>query len=217
MGSNPIKSANFNGEFMKVKYPRTFHLPWSLGITNDDKMLDTTEYFTDKRVIVTEKMDGENTTMYCDYIHARSLDSAHHESRNWVKAFHSSIAHSIPKSMRICGENVYAKHSIHYTNLVSYFYGFSIWEASKCLSWDETMFYFDELGITPVPVLYDGIYNESVIKKLDITDKEGYVIRVADSFDYATFNKNVAKFVRKDHVQTDQHWMHSEIIKNILT
>lgn len=36
-------------------------------------------------VVITEKMDGENTTLYRDGLHARSLDSRHHPSRNWVK------------------------------------------------------------------------------------------------------------------------------------
>jgi hypothetical protein len=46
---------------------------------------------------------------------------------------------------------------------------------------------------------------------------EGYVIRIADQFNLSDFNKKVAKFARKNHVQTDQHWMHGqEIIKNIL-
>jgi len=38
-----------------------------------------------REVVVTEKMDGENTTMYCDNIHARSIDGRHHPSRDWVK------------------------------------------------------------------------------------------------------------------------------------
>ena len=58
-------------------------------------------------VIVTEKMDGENTNMYRDRIHARSIDSSHHESRSWVKSFHAQIKDSIPSGVKICGENLY--------------------------------------------------------------------------------------------------------------
>lgn len=50
------------------KYPRTYHLPWSLGKTDDDKTLKTTEIFKNKKVVVTLKMDGENTTLYKDYM-----------------------------------------------------------------------------------------------------------------------------------------------------
>lgn len=66
------------------KYPRTLHLPWSLGSTSDDKFMSNVEHFNGKRIIITEKMDGENTNMYSDKIHARSIDSNHHDSRNWV-------------------------------------------------------------------------------------------------------------------------------------
>ena len=71
---------------MEYKYPRTFHLPWSPGCTSDDKVLKSVDHFVGKRVIVTEKMDGENTTISKNKIYARSIDSKDHESRHWVKA-----------------------------------------------------------------------------------------------------------------------------------
>lgn len=71
-----------------VKYPRTYHLPWSAGVNDDDRTLKDTFNFHGKRVIVTEKMDGENTTVYHDgYIHARSIDGRNHNSRNWIKNY----------------------------------------------------------------------------------------------------------------------------------
>lgn len=200
------------------KYPRTFHLPWSEGMTSDDKMIKDTSVFQNKRVIVTEKMDGENTTMYNHAIHARSLDSHGGEDRAWVKNFWSSIKHEIPDGWRICGENLWAKHSIFYKNLLSYFYGFSVWNNDLCLNWEETEFYFYELGIVSVPVLYDGIWDEHKIKSLYSTSSkiEGYVVRLYDDFKYDDFATSVAKFVRKNHVQTDKHWRNSEIIPNLL-
>ena len=41
-------------------------------------------------------------------------------------------------------------------------------------------------------------------------------VRIADEFSISDFGISVAKFVRENHVQTDQHWMHSEIIYNEL-
>ena len=97
------------GQFQKyVKYPRTYHLPWSPGATDDDRVLTDEELeanFVGRMVVVTEKMDGENTTMYNDYIHARSLDSASHPSREWVKNLHAQIQWQIPDGWRICGES----------------------------------------------------------------------------------------------------------------
>ena len=57
-----------------VKYPRTPHLPWSPGRTKDDRMLDDTKTFDGRSVVVTLKMDGENSTIYRDRIHARSIE-----------------------------------------------------------------------------------------------------------------------------------------------
>lgn len=201
-----------------VKYPRTLHLPFSESVNSDDKTHSSTDQFVGRRVIVTEKMDGENTTMYNDYIHARSLDSKHHYTRDWVKSFWSSIRNEIPDGWRVCGENLYAKHSIHYTNLPTYFMGFSIWDDNnEALSWDETLEYFSLIGITPVPVIYDGGYNEELIKSLwkgDRDNVEGYVVRVADRISYKDFSKYVGKFVRKNHVQSSKHWMHVDNIEN---
>lgn len=199
----------------RVKYPRTHHFPWSPGIHSDDRVISSLDNFAGKRVIVTVKQDGENTTLYRDYIHARSLDSRNHPSRDWVKNFHANFAHEIPEGFRICGENLYAEHSIHYDDLESYFMGFSIWtERNECLSWDETLEWFSLLDITPVPVLYDGIYDEKLIrsieKGLNFERDEGFVLRLADGFKYGDFKISVAKFVRQNHVQTNKHWMQGQ-------
>jgi hypothetical protein len=195
----------------RVKYPRTNHLPWSPGVNDDDRVMQDTSRFEGKRVIVTKKMDGENTTMYCDHIHARSIDSRGGEDRAWVKQLWASIAHNIPQDWRICGENLWAEHSIHYADLPSYFLGFSVWdERNVCLSWDDTLQYFELLDIIPVPVIYDGIWDESKIRALEKSltwdQDEGYVVRLADSFTYGQFKESIAKFVRKGHVQTTKHW-----------
>ena len=201
-----------------VKYPRTHHLPWSEGLNEDDRVIENLDGLKGKRVVVTKKMDGENTSMYTDYIHARSIDSRNHPSRNWVKNFWSQISGDIPEGWRICGENLFAEHSIRYDDLPTYFMGFSIWnDRNICLSWDETLEYFEVLGITPVPVLFDGIFEESEIRKIwsaeDWSKSEGYVVRIADEFTYGDFRHCVAKFVRKNHVQTVKHWMHGQPVK----
>lgn len=202
---------------MPKKYPRTFHLPWTNTTTIDDKILKSVNHFEGKRVVVTVKMDGENSSLYRDYFHARSLDSNNHPSRNWLKKFHSEFAFEIPEGWRICGENCYAKHSIFYDNLCSYFYGFSIWnEKNECLNWEETLEWFDLFKIVPVEVLYDGIWNEELIRNIDYGNQEGYVVRTFDSFHYDEFKTNVAKCVRANHVQTDKHWSHKEIVRNKL-
>ena len=206
--------------YMKIKYPRTFHLPFSESLTADDKRLKDCSIFQGKSVVVTEKMDVENNTMYCNAIHARSLDSRNHTSRSWVKQLHASICKDIPSGWRICGENLFAKHSIEYDELDSYFYVFSIWnENNDCLSWCDTIEYCSMLGLKIVPTIgkwsmFDEKENRGI--KVDSSKSEGYVLRNDQSFHYSDFSKNVAKFVRSGHVQSDSHWMHSQVVKNCL-
>ena len=45
-------------------------------------------------------------------------------------------------------------------------------------------------------------------------DHEGYVVRNVNSFSYDQFSKNVAKLVRKNHVQTSHNWGFEKIVKN---
>jgi hypothetical protein len=206
-----LSQGNVLGLFSKhVKYPRTWHLPWSPGATKDDRIIKSTDHFKDKEVVVTIKMDGENTTMYNDYIHARSLSDKKHWSKSWVKGFHGGIAHDIPGDMRFVVENLYAKHSIKYTNLESYCYGISAWMNMTCLDWDLTCEWFALLGVPMVPVLYRGVWDEEKIKAifLDYNLNEGYVVRLANSFHYKDFSKSIAKYVRKNHVTSNEHWFH---------
>ena len=206
---------------MYIKYPRTMYLPGSPGTTSDDRILASIDHLLGQHVLITEKLDGENTTMYSDHIHARSLDSANHPSRTMVKALHGEIAHEIPAGWRVCGENVYAKHSIFYDNLQAYFYAFSVWdETNTALSWRETVAYLDILGLQHVPVLFEGVLTEDVLDKqvkgLNLEKQEGFVVRLAAPFKYEDFGTSVAKWVRKGHVQTDQHWMQAAIVPNRL-
>lgn len=202
-----------------VKYPRTHHLPWSPGINDDDRVMDPWA-LEGKEVVVTEKMDGENTSMYRHGIHARSVDGRSHPSRDWVKNFWSGIKHDIPEGWRICGENLYAKHSILYQDLPSYFMGFSIWDDKNvCLDWDETLEWFRLLDITPVPVIFRGEYNEELMRKwtVGVSNQEGYVIRTAARIPYEDFKDLVGKWVRPDHVQTSKHWFYGQpVTPNIM-
>lgn len=154
-----------------------------------------------------------NCSAYSDgHVHARSIDSKGGEDRAWVKQFLvNNVCFNLPDGWRVCGENLWAEHSIHYDDLPSYFLGFSIWnERNECLPWNETREWFELLGITPVPVLYIGPWNQQTLHRieagLDFAKDEGYVVRTYDGFKYSEFKSSVAKFVRAGHVQTTKHW-----------
>jgi len=202
-----------------IKYPRTFHLPYSLSKTDDDKTLESDKHFKQMdEVVVTIKMDGENTTVYPNgYIHARSLDGNGKPWQKEVKALVSEWYWRIPEGWRVCGENLQAKHSIGYTfkNRKDLFQVFGIYgEDNRCLSWACVEDFCKTFDIKHVPVIYKGKYDKdkildafNVYCKLKAPEEvEGFVVRNADKFPYSEFSKNVGKYVRANHIQTDDHW-----------
>ncbi|MGF7150439.1 hypothetical protein FHS96_004097 [Sphingomonas zeicaulis] len=216
-----------------LKYPRTYHLPSSPGLQNDDRRLPSLAPFIGRRVIVTEKIDGEGTTMTPAKTYPRSPDGRYHPSRDWIKAHHARKAADIPPGWRISGEYAYARHSIAYARalgnaLPSYFLGFGVWdEGNVLLGWDQTREVFAMLDIVPVPLLYDGPFDEAVLDRiaagLDPETQEGFVLRDAGPIAYPSgagdagrFFVGVAKWVRRGHVQTDRHWMQGPVIANEL-
>lgn len=205
----------------RIKYPRTYHLPFSKGLQSDDKLIETLDSFIGQEVVASIKMDGENTTLTRDFMHARSVDSPHNYTRDWVKKMHSIVCHEIPENWRFCGENVAYYHSIEYNNLESYFYLFSIWnEKNECLSWDDMMIWADVLDLATPEVVYRGIFDEKKLQEIannmDVTKNEGFTVRLARGFHYDEFPTCLTKFVREGHVQPDKpddpnavtsHWL----------
>lgn len=211
---------NVPASVSKRKFPKTHHVPWSLGIQSDDKVFPNMRHLEGKMIVVTEKLDGENTTMSRDFIHARSLDSPSNWTRAWVTKMHSALRYDIPDNMKIVGENLFAEHAIRYpdNSLNSYFYLFSIWsdvegsEDDYCLDYDDIVEYAELFDLPMPKVLYRGLYNEKVLMNLQKTINfelsEGYVIRTVDGFFRSDFKNCVAKFVRANHVQDDSdHWL----------
>lgn len=234
-----LSRGNVLGLFSKyVRYPRTYHLPWSPNLINDDRMMTSTAGLQGKRVVVMVKMDGENTSMYNDYCHARSLEYEAHPSRNLVKALHGRIAHDIPEGWRVNVENLFAKHAIHYQNLADFALLFAIWNTHNyILPWNDTKEWGELLGLSLCPVIYEGIYDEEffktqLLKPFQTKEKdehghtvyryegdvmEGYVVRDAGSFHYKDFRYNVGKFVRKGHVpEHGGHWKRRMVTPNVV-
>lgn len=208
-----------------IKYPRTPHLPQSRGITDDDEVLSETQvrqYFSNEELVWTEKMDGENITIYPDgSFHSRSL-TAHH------KPYHSYLQNAIipplieklgelegelkdlSNGMRICGEYLYARHGVSYDDLKSFFLVFSIWHEDLCLPWNLTELLCRKWELQTVPILAIAPYDEHFLRKLiDETEqgtREGFVIRPTNAFLRSFFDMNVAKYVRANRPVTPSDW-----------
>lgn len=213
-----------------IKYPKTFHFEYSENISNDDKVLKDDNAFKNMKCIVGSiKMDGENTSVYSNgYIHARSIDGNHHSSQDWLKGYIQNWFYKIPNGWRICGENLYAKHTIAYEfdSQYDYFQIFGIYdENNNCLPWLDVLEFCEENNLKTVPIFYLGQYDkDKILNKFNEFKKfkngmgqevEGFVIRNLDGFSYDEFQNNVGKFVRKNHVQTDQHWKQNWVMNKI--
>ena len=207
------------------RFPRTYHFPWSKGQGKEDRTFPTDTGFLQKEVVVTEKMDGECTSIYSDgYVHARSVDSKSHPSQSRIRSLANQIAWNLPKGWRICGENMQAIHSIKYTKLPAYFLVYAlIDDKGKVLSWEDTLLWCQKLSLSTVPVLYRGIYSTASIKACEQKEshcgglQEGYVVRPADSIPFSQYTKEVGKFVRVNHIQTaDHHWEKGNFKENQL-
>lgn len=201
------------------KYNRTYHLPWSPGATNDDRISSDVSSLIGIDIVITEKLDGENCGMTDDGVYARS--HATFTTSPWsreVRNLHKiSVEGQLGDGVYLFGENMEGIHSIEYKNLSSYFYLFGVRDNNIWVPWTKVEEYSYLLDIPTVPVLFKGVINSEKELK-DLTEnlaskpselggvREGIVVRNADMFHNDDFAENVMKWVRKDHVQTDEHW-----------
>lgn len=198
------------------KYGRTYHFPFSPGTSSDDKILKNWQAILQHELVVTEKLDGENTCLKESGVYARSHAAP---TRNPWAANMWDIWKCLKndlKSLEIFGENLYGLHSIEYTKLEHYFFVFAIRDGDEWLAWNDVCFYAKVLNLPTVPVISKGKFNE---KELEIHinteikkgsklggECEGFVIRNIEAFERNDFKNNVIKYVRANHVKTDEHW-----------
>jgi len=192
-----------------MKYLRTKHLPGSPGFTDDDERLSSFDHFTGREVIWSEKLDGECTSMRTRVMHARSEESQHHPSQCWLKAFYASFAWKIPEYMQIVGESVYAKHSIFYDSLSTYFYVFAVIDLQKRVfrSIDDTLQICEDFNLEFVPILRRGTFDSEFVvpKKSVFGDRvEGYVVRAVEEFSVEEMKTSVAKW--RYPLEANKHW-----------
>jgi hypothetical protein len=201
------------------KYNRTYHLPFSKGTTNDDKISDSISPLINSNIVITEKIDGENTALVNDGVYARS--HATYTTSPWsreVRMIHDlKVRNQIEDDLYLFGENVEGIHSIEYTALKDYFYLFGVRLGKYWLSWDKVEEYSYLLDLELAPVLFKGVFSSEEELKSKVEElvrvpsslggeREGIVIRVKEQFHEKDFSTHVQKWVRENHVKTDEHW-----------
>lgn len=214
------------------KYPRTYHYDFSLGTTSDDRInFDWRTHVQNFNTLIhLEKMDGENTMLSPLGVFARSHAAPTlHPWADHLKIRHSMMVNDLKENnLEIFGENLYAIHSIIYPRLEEHFYVFGVRILDKWLSWEETKWYASVFDLPVVPELITQSTKDTELIKSTVLDlslkesvfgsiqnnsnpplictREGIVTRNVEEYNVDAFSKNVFKFVRANHVQTDVHW-----------
>ena len=202
------------------KYPSTLHWIHSPEVHRDDNVHQHPENFVGVEVVISEKLDGGNTCLCAGEVYARSTGQP--ATQGWfamVKKHHAWKTMGIDPSICVYGEDLYGVHSIAYDAVREdeTYRVFNIREGDQWLSWDDVGVLAKSLDVPMVPTLFRGTFSsvQEITKWMQAQinepsriggKREGFVMRHADSFTNSEFQSRVAKFVRKGHVQTDQHW-----------
>lgn len=200
------------------KYQRTYHWPSSPGVGSDDKVMSSTDDLIGHEIIITEKLDGGNTCLYNGNAYARSTGLP--ASDGWfamVKKHHAWK--TLGSDFHFYGEDLYGIHSIAYEAMKEdeTFRLFHVHYEDTWFSWDDMTALASEYGFKHVPLLFRGTFEtvEQLTKWLEQQSslpselggvREGFVIRRACEFKDSQFPTYVGKWVRANHVQTDEHW-----------
>ena len=142
-----------NAEDYNAKYPRSLHAPFSLGTTSDDRFIPKGygAEFAKRKLIITEKLDGQNLCFNASGVYARShaVPTEHAWDKTMVELWHT-IKNDLG-DLELFGESMYAIHSIEYTKLESHFYLFGVRQNGLWLSWDDVKMWAELFGFPMVP------------------------------------------------------------------
>mmetsp|Transcript_920 Transcript_920/g.2004 ORF Transcript_920/g.2004 Transcript_920/m.2004 type:complete len:1150 (-) Transcript_920:131-3580(-) len=215
---------------LPAQYPRTPHVHFSPGATDDDVTLQApsagarTRMTEDSEVVVTEKLDGGNCCITHDgrvFARTHSKEATH----PWFSAAKEIAGRiracsALPEGVCLFCENMEAVHSIDYGRLSSPLYVIVAVDnrssPPSVLSWHDTRKMARAAGVPTVPELFRGSFSSH--EELEAwsrgamalpsrvgtagSPREGWVVRPAASFVLSEFRKVCAKYVRGGHRQT---------------
>lgn len=174
-------------------------------------------------------MDGENSSIYADgYFHIRSIDKTRPSKDGRAKAWSQLVSPLLSSDgyHRMVFENLHDQHSIHYKKdtdnpLQSYYQCLFITKIIGDEEW--TLPYTEQIefcnkwgvGMPPLLAISNGINSLSTyVSRLNLDLQEGVVVRSPESFRLEDLSHYVGKWVRPNHVQTDEKWHLSKLEPN---
>lgn len=202
------------------KYPSTPYHPESPSKgTRADRIHKNPDRFIGVPIVITEKLDGSNTLIHQGEVYGRSVEAP--STNKWmamVKKHHSWK--SLDPDTFIYGENLFGIHSIEYDPMIEEetYRVFAVRYKDFFISFDHMEAYCSYRKMLTVPTIFEGTVNSAkelnkIIQNnttgtsaIGGKEREGLVIRIREPFDTKDFSDSVCKSVRKNHVQTDEHW-----------
>ena len=228
------------------KYPRTPHLDWSKG-TSDDKRLgpkESARMLADDSLIVEEKLDGTNVGLHiADGVlilqcRGHEITAGMHPQydlfKQWATAKRTVFEEMLGERFLIYGEWLYARHSIFYQQLPHYFFEFDIFDKlEKCfLNLGERLKMLSGTGIHTVPIVHRGkttpkqlrsLVGQSQFESQLTNPSSGRSDDLMEGLYLRTEKNGVvtarAKFVRPEFtqcVQQSNHWQQETMVPNEL-
>lgn len=115
----------------------------------------------------------------------------------------------------------------------SYFQIFGVYDKkfNLWLSWPEVETVSDKLGFPTTPVIYsedsedDATFTDASVAREELINYareviddggEGIVIRSKYPYHFSQFSLRVGKYVRENHVNSDEHWKFNKKIENVI-
>ena len=242
---------------VSFKFPRTRHIYDAGGdaVTRDDLLMtekEATSFLRDVTVTVEEKVDGANVGISFDENYSAQVQNRSHVVNSsthrqfstldtWLESNMSDLVRVLEPGYDILfGEWVYAKHSIHYTKLPSYFVAFDIYRGKegRFLSARERNKVLSETNIACVRNIFTGKLTRDRLFELLNTQSvyyegqvEGLYLRVdedeqsskgeeatTNSEQTTPFNVRRAKIVSSNFNQgIEEQWTKQKFTKNVLS
>ncbi|KAI4842859.1 hypothetical protein E4T45_08877 [Aureobasidium sp. EXF-8846] len=229
------------------KFPRTRHL-FNIGsATRDDLILSSSdaEAFLQSSdpsttVVVEEKVDGANLGISLDSSGAFRVQNRSHYVNSkshaqfkkldkWLEDHYEGLStvldakSSQPGRWILYGEWLFAKHSIHYTNLPDLFLAFDLFdtETGSFLSREVLSERLKDTNIHQVKVVDMEKLDEQFLLDIVRTRQSSYYEGVVEGVylrrqkDGKTIDR--AKIVRSDFIAGDEHWNRRGVTPNTMT
>ena len=204
------------------RYPRTPHWPGSGTAGAGERIVQRPEDFINNPIVITEKIDGANTRLF----DGEALPRGGSRTVPWLamaRKHHAWKLAGHPESGCIYAEDIYGVHSITYGPVPEdrTTMAFALLQCHQTGPRFATQEQLQEtcaaLNIPLVPVVYQGTVSSLTEMHQLITKemtrpsalqgpREGLVIRRNITFAPEQLHRHTCKFVRPNHVQTDQHW-----------